>query len=49
MAHLAIVACHTVNGVAAIHSKLIKETIFKEFYEIMPQKFQNKVRETMCL
>ena len=42
MANLAIVACHAVNGVAAIHSKLIKTTIFKEFYDIMPQKFQNK-------
>ncbi|KAK3285146.1 Acid phosphatase pho1 [Cymbomonas tetramitiformis] len=42
MAHLALVACHTVNGVAAIHSELIKETIFKDFYAIMPQKFQNK-------
>ena len=42
MAHLALVASHTVNGVAAIHSELIKTTIFKEFYEIMPEKFQNK-------
>jgi len=42
MAHLALVCCHTVNGVAAIHSELIKTTIFKEFYDIMPQKFQNK-------
>jgi starch phosphorylase len=42
MAHLALIASHTVNGVAAIHSELIKTTIFKEFYEIMPEKFQNK-------
>ena len=35
-------ASHTVNGVAAIHSDLIKTTIFKEFYEIWPEKFQNK-------
>jgi len=42
MAHLALVASHTVNGVAAIHSELIKTTIFKDFYEIMPEKFQNK-------
>ena len=42
MAYLAIVASHTVNGVAAIHSDLIKTTIFKNFYEIFPHKFQNK-------
>ena len=42
MAHLALVASHTVNGVAAIHSELIKTTIFKEFYDAMPEKFQNK-------
>lgn len=42
MAHLALVCCHTVNGVAAIHSELIKSTIFKDFSPIMPQKFQNK-------
>jgi starch phosphorylase len=42
MAHLAMVACHTVNGVAAIHSEIIKNNIFKDFYKIMPQKFQNK-------
>uniref|UniRef100_A0A7S0N4C4 Alpha-1,4 glucan phosphorylase n=1 Tax=Pyramimonas obovata TaxID=1411642 RepID=A0A7S0N4C4_9CHLO len=42
MAHLALVACHTVNGVAAIHSEIIKNEIFKDFYKIMPQKFQNK-------
>ena len=42
MAHLALVASHTVNGVAAIHSELIKTTIFREFYAVMPEKFQNK-------
>lgn len=42
MANLAIVASHTVNGVAAIHSELIKETIFKDFHDYWPQKFQNK-------
>ena len=34
MAHLALVASHTVNGVAAIHSELIKTTIFKEFFQV---------------
>ena len=42
MAHLALIASHTVNGVAAIHSELIQTTIFKDFYQIMPEKFQNK-------
>jgi starch phosphorylase len=42
MAHLAVISCHTVNGVAKIHSELIKQTIFNDFYEISPQKFQNK-------
>merc|ERR1711872_749434 len=42
MAHLAIIGSHAVNGVAAIHSQLIKETLFKPFYELWPHKFQNK-------
>mmetsp|Transcript_15868 Transcript_15868/g.40295 ORF Transcript_15868/g.40295 Transcript_15868/m.40295 type:complete len:1250 (-) Transcript_15868:119-3868(-) len=42
MAHLALVASHTVNGVAEIHSELIKQTIFEDFYEMYPKKFQNK-------
>ena len=36
------VACHTVNGVAAIHSSLIKSTLFKDFAELYPGKFKNK-------
>lgn len=42
MAHLSIVGSHAVNGVAAIHSEIIKQEIFKDFYEMEPQKFQNK-------
>jgi len=43
MAHLAVIGSHTVNGVAAIHSSLIKQTIFKDFVEYFgPDKFQNK-------
>jgi len=42
MAHLAIIGSHAVNGVAAIHSELIKQTLFKPFYELWPHKFQNK-------
>lgn len=42
MANLCIVGSHTVNGVAAIHSDLIVNTLFKDFYEYDPKKFQNK-------
>lgn len=42
MAYLAVVASHSVNGVAAIHSEIIKETIFNDFYQMFPEKFQNK-------
>uniref|UniRef100_A0A2P2HW60 Alpha-1,4 glucan phosphorylase n=1 Tax=Hirondellea gigas TaxID=1518452 RepID=A0A2P2HW60_9CRUS len=42
MAHLCIVGSHAVNGVAAIHSEIIKRDLFKDFYELTPEKFQNK-------
>ncbi|XP_059843880.1 glycogen phosphorylase, liver form [Hypanus sabinus] len=42
MAHLCIVGSHAVNGVAKIHSNLIKEQVFKDFSDIEPEKFQNK-------
>lgn len=42
MAYLAVVASTTVNGVAAIHSNIIKNTIFQDFAELWPHKFQNK-------
>ena len=42
MAYLAVVASHTVNGVAAIHSDIIRNTIFKDFADLWPEKFQNK-------
>uniref|UniRef100_A0A646QJD6 Alpha-1,4 glucan phosphorylase n=1 Tax=Hemiscolopendra marginata TaxID=943146 RepID=A0A646QJD6_9MYRI len=42
MAHLCIVGAHAVNGVAAIHSEILKKDIFKDFYELWPEKFQNK-------
>ena len=38
MAFLAVVASHSVNGVAAIHSEIIKQDIFKEFHELWPQR-----------
>lgn len=39
MAHLAIYGCHKVNGVAQLHSKILQETTFKDFYELYPDKF----------
>ncbi|CAD6191551.1 unnamed protein product [Caenorhabditis auriculariae] len=42
MAHLCIVASHAVNGVAALHSDLLKSTTFKDFHEFFPDRFQNK-------
>uniref|UniRef100_A0A673Y960 Alpha-1,4 glucan phosphorylase n=1 Tax=Salmo trutta TaxID=8032 RepID=A0A673Y960_SALTR len=42
MAHLCIVGSHAVNGVARIHSDILKATLFKDFYEVEPHKFQNK-------
>uniref|UniRef100_A0A8C6PL51 Alpha-1,4 glucan phosphorylase n=1 Tax=Nothobranchius furzeri TaxID=105023 RepID=A0A8C6PL51_NOTFU len=42
MAHLCIVGSHAVNGVARIHSDILKATIFKDFFEMEPHKFQNK-------
>ncbi|XP_061468554.1 glycogen phosphorylase, liver form [Rhineura floridana] len=42
MAHLCIVGSHAVNGVAKIHSDIIKSQVFKDFAELEPEKFQNK-------
>lgn len=42
MAHLAIVGSHSVNGVAALHTQILKEDVMKSFYEIYPAKFNNK-------
>jgi glycogen phosphorylase len=41
MAHLATVGSHTVNGVSALHSRLLKESVLKDFAEFEPEKFQN--------
>jgi starch phosphorylase len=41
MAHLATVGSHTVNGVAALHSRLLTETVLRDFYELWPEKFEN--------
>ncbi|GAB4233212.1 MAG: glycogen/starch/alpha-glucan phosphorylase [Elainellaceae cyanobacterium] len=42
MAHLACVGSHTVNGVAALHTELIKQELMRDFYELWPEKFQSK-------
>jgi len=42
MAYLAIVGSFSVNGVAELHSKLLQEGLFKDFYELWPEKFNNK-------
>jgi starch phosphorylase len=42
MAHLCIVGSHAINGVAAIHSQIIKDSTFHDFFEMWPDKFQNK-------
>mgnify|MGYP000406852488 CR=1 FL=1 len=42
MAHLAIVGSYSVNGVAALHTELLKSGLFKDFYQLWPEKFNNK-------
>jgi len=42
MASLGIVGSHKINGVAALHSDLLKKTLFRDFYELFPDKFTNK-------
>ena len=42
MAHLATVGSHAVNGVAALHSDLLKASVLKDFYEMWPERFSNK-------
>ena len=41
MSNLAIVGCHTVNGVAKLHTEILKKTIFPHFHKIFPKKFKN--------
>lgn len=41
MANLAIICCHTVNGVAALHTEILKKDLFPELYKIFPFKFRN--------
>lgn len=42
MAHLAVVGSHSINGVSRLHTEILKQREMKEFYEIYPDKFNNK-------
>jgi starch phosphorylase len=41
MANLAIVCCHSINGVAALHTNILRNNIFPHFYALFPEKFKN--------
>ena len=41
MANLSVIGSHTVNGVSALHSEILKDTCFKDFYKLTPNKFTN--------
>ncbi|MDO8444766.1 MAG: glycogen/starch/alpha-glucan phosphorylase [Deltaproteobacteria bacterium] len=42
MANLAIVGSHSINGVSALHTKILKDQLFRDFYEMYPERFNNK-------
>jgi starch phosphorylase len=42
MANLACVGSHAINGVAALHTELVKQDVLRDFFEMMPEKFSNK-------
>ena len=42
MANLSIIGSHSTNGVAALHTQILKEDVFKDFYRIFPERFNNK-------
>jgi glycogen phosphorylase len=42
MAHLAIVGSHSVNGVSTLHTEILKKELFHDFYEMYPERFNNK-------
>lgn len=41
MANLCVAVCHKVNGVSALHSEILKDTVFNDFYKLEPEKFTN--------
>lgn len=42
MAHLAIVGSHSINGVSHLHSEILKDDLFHDFYQLWPERFNNK-------
>ena len=42
MANLSIICSHSINGVAELHTQILEHDVFKEFYELTPEKFNNK-------
>ncbi|MBN1103810.1 MAG: glycogen/starch/alpha-glucan phosphorylase [Deltaproteobacteria bacterium] len=42
MAHLGIVGSHSINGVSRLHTRILKERVFKDFHEMFPGRFNNK-------
>lgn len=41
MANLCVATCHTVNGVSRLHSEILKDSLFNDYYRLMPNKFTN--------
>ncbi len=41
MANLCVATCHSVNGVSGLHSQILKDSLFNDFYRLMPEKFTN--------
>lgn len=41
MANLCVAACHSVNGVSALHSQILKDNLFNSYYQLTPDKFKN--------
>ena len=41
MANLSVIACHSVNGVSRLHSKILTDTVFNDYYKLTPEKFTN--------
>ena len=41
MANLCVACCHSVNGVSALHSQILKDTVFNSYYNLTPDKFKN--------